>query len=177
MKKHKTLGQKIAFSSHLFKVETEEVELASGKIVSRDRILHPGAIIVIPQTSDGKLLLVNQYRHSIREELLEFPAGTLEVGEVIKQCAERELAEEVGKKASQWQELGHLYPGPGILNEIQYLFFAKGLSDVEQNLDDEEIIEVRPMTPLQVEEAIRSGKINDGKTIASYFKAKVMGLI
>ncbi len=161
----------------MFKVETEEVELTSGEVVFRDRVVHPGAVIIIPKLPEGKLLLVRQYRHAIRKELIEFPAGTIEAGEFPLTCAQRELGEEVGKAAKEWVPLGQLYPAPGFCSEVQHLFLARWLSASTQKFDEDEIIEVIEMTNDQIETSIKSGEISDCKTIASYFRAKTHGHI
>ena len=178
MKHHKTLNSKIAFTSHMFKVEAEEVELNSGKVAFRDRVVHPGAVVILPQLTNGNLLLVRQYRHPIRKELIEFPAGTIEAAEFPMRCAERELEEEVGRKAKEWVQLGQLYPAPGFCSEIQHLFLARWMTEVEQKLDEDELInEVLEMSPIEIEEKIKSCEITDGKTIASYFRAKLQGYL
>ena len=76
---------------------------------------HPGAVVLLPCHTDGTLLVIKQYRYSLRQTLLEFPAGTIEAGERPLACAQRELAEEVGQAAGRWEGLGGLHPAPGVL--------------------------------------------------------------
>jgi ADP-ribose pyrophosphatase len=123
------------------------------------------------------LLVIRQYRYSLRQTLLEFPAGTIEPGEPPLICAQRELAEEVGQVARRWEYLGELHPAPGFCNEIQYCFFATDLTPCAARPDDDEIIEVVPMRRPQVEQAIRDGHMTDGKSIALYTRAMLRGFI
>lgn len=177
MKKHKTLTAKTIHQSYNFRLDTEEVELFGGQVVTRDRVIHNGAAIMIPQQSDGKLILVKQYRHSVRDELIEFPAGTLDKGEKPLECAKRELMEETGWEASTWIDLGMLYPCPGFCSEIQYVFHASDLKEAPQNRDEDELIEIMPMSVEQVVELIKQNKITDGKTIASFYRAMACGYL
>jgi ADP-ribose pyrophosphatase len=177
MKKHKTLSTKTIHQSYNFRLDTEEVELFGGQIVTRDRVIHNGASIMIPLQSDGKLILVKQYRHSVREDLIEFPAGTVDSGEAPLECAKRELMEETGWEASNWVDLGTLYPCPGFCSEIQYLFLASDLREAPQNRDEDELIEILPLSIEQVVDLIKQNKIKDGKTIAAFYRALTCGYL
>jgi ADP-ribose pyrophosphatase len=158
-------------------VEEEQVRLPTGKLARHVTVRHPGAVVFIPRRDDGALLVLSQYRHSVRQSLLEFPAGTLERGEEPLACAQREIAEEVGHTAAHWEPLGKLYPAPGFCDEVQHGFFATGLTPCEAEPDDDEIIEVVPMPSADVLQAIQSGAMMDGKSIALYFRAQLRGLL
>lgn len=121
--------------------------------------------------------MVRQYRPAIQKWILEFPAGTLESQEDILSCAKRELAEEVQLKADQWQDLGELLPVPGFCDEVQYLFFAKGLTECTGELDDDEIIEVITLSVNDFEMKVASGEIQDAKTLSTFFKARMLKLL
>ncbi len=158
-------------------VEEEQVRLPTGQLARHVTVRHPGAVVLIPRGDDGTLLVLRQYRHSVRQTLLEFPAGTLELGEDPLTCAQREIAEEAGYTAAHWEALGELYPAPGFCDEVQYGFFATDLTPCEAEPDDDEIIEVVPMHSADVLEAIRTGAMMDGKSIALYFRAHLHGLL
>ncbi len=177
MRRHKTLSSKVIFESRNYRVETEDVELFSGTRTTRDIVVHPGAAIMVPQERDGTLILVRQYRQAIKEEILEFPAGTLENNEPPIECAKRELMEEVGKAATDWIDLGVLFPAPGFCSERQFVFLARDMTPASAHKDEDELIELAPMKPSEVVAAIKSGQIKDGKTIASFYKAVTMGYI
>ncbi len=142
-----------------------------GRSFARVTVLHPGAAVFLPLDEDNNLLLVRQYRHPIGQMLLEAPAGTLEPNEEPLTCAKREIQEEVGMSAATWTPLGTLYPAPGFCSELQHLFLARDLTpapDAEQ--DEDEFIEVVPLSIGEVEEKIHSGEICDAKTIALYYR-------
>jgi ADP-ribose pyrophosphatase len=172
-----TLGEQTVFTGPVFSVVEEHIRLATGTVHRHITVRHPGAVVLLPCHTDGTLLVLKQYRYSLRQVLLEFPAGTLQPGEAPFMCAKRELAEEVGQTAARWESLGELHPAPGFCNEVQYCFFATQLSPCEAQRDEDELIEVMPMRSAAVEQAIRDGRMTDGKSIAVYTRAKLRGLI
>jgi ADP-ribose pyrophosphatase len=123
-------------------------------------IRHPGAVAVAPLTDKGELLLVRQYRHAVRAITLELPAGRREAGEDPLAAARRELAEETGHRARDWQALGSFWPAPGFCSERVFLFAARGLEPAAQALDADEDLEVVRMSP---ERALRESE--DAKTL------------
>ena len=176
-KKHETIRTQILHHDYPLTVVTEEIRAASGATTHRTIVRHPGAVVMIPQCDDMSLLLIHQYRHAIGRSLLEFPAGTLEPGEEPLAAAKRELIEEVGQAASQWVELGSLYPAPGFCNELQHLYLARGLAPRAARPDPDEIIEVTRMRESEVEAAIAEGRMTDAKSIAIYVRAKLLGYL
>lgn len=173
----RVLSQETVFAGRIFNVLSEQLVLPNGKQATREFVSHPGAVVILPRAKDGRLLMIKQYRHAIRETILEFPAGTLEAGENPLECAKREIIEETGHAAADWTDLGTLVPGPGFCNEVQYCFLADGLSEAVQNLDEDEVIEVVPLPPGEIEHAISQSKIKDAKSIAIYARAKFLGLL
>jgi ADP-ribose pyrophosphatase len=165
------------FTGRIFDVVEEHIRLATGKLARHVTVRHPGAAVILPRLDDGSLIVITQYRHSVRKTLLEFPAGTLEPGEEPLVCAQRELAEEAGQLARQWHALGVLHPASGFCSETQYCFLATELAPCETHYDDDELIDITPMTSAQVAEAIRTGAMTDGKSIAIYARAKLSGLV
>ena len=131
---------------------------------------HPGAAAILV-VKDGLVLFVEQYRPAAGRNMLEIPAGTIQRRESPLDCARRELREETGYSADNWETLGHLYPTPGYTNEVLHIFFASGLTKGEQRLEaGEEDIKVRWIPLEEVEEMIDKGEINDAKTIIAVFK-------
>src|SRR5690606_29093338 len=118
----RVLGSSVLHKGKVFHVVREKLQLPDGGLVERDIGVHPGAAVFIPQLPSGEMLLVRQYRHPLGKMLLEFPAGTLNQGEDPLACAKREVREEVGYEASEWMDLGTLYPAPGFCNEVQYAY-------------------------------------------------------
>lgn len=161
----------------VFELVEDTVELGE-KHFTRFSVLHPGAAVILPIDAEGKLHLVRQYRHSVGCSLLEFPAGTLEKDEEPIVCAKREIQEEIGYSAAQWKPLGELLPAPGFCSERQFLFAAQELSpspDAEQ--DEDEFIETEILSVPEVEDAIRSGELVDGKSIALFCRARLMAVL
>ena len=174
---YEQLASQTVFQGRIFDVVDDTVRLPTGHETKRLTVTHPGAVVIIPQMEDGTLLLIRQYRHSVRAELLEFPAGTLEAQESPIACAQREICEEVGYAASEWIELGVQIPAPGFCNELQHGFLARGLTPQEAPGDEDEIIEVVPMSVGELEAAISDGSLTDAKTISLYARAKLKGLL
>lgn len=146
-------------------VDRVTVDTPSGP-VAREVVVHPGAVVVLPVLLDGRVVLIRNRRVAVGETLLELPAGTLNAGEDPAACALRELAEETGYRAERLEPLLRFYPSPGVLDEVMHGFLATGLRAGAQDLDAGEEIAVAPMTPEALDDALRSGAIRDGKTLA-----------
>jgi ADP-ribose pyrophosphatase len=159
-----------------FRLTREQIRLPDGAQLTRHSIRHPGAVLMLPRLADGTLLLVHQFRHAPDCHLLEFPAGTLEADETPLECAQRELAEEVGHRAGRWRSLGILYPAPGFCDERLHCFLAEDLEPVELCPEADEFIEVRRMRADDLEAVIADGSATDAKTLALYVRARAMGL-
>jgi ADP-ribose pyrophosphatase len=160
-----------------FRVVCDVVKTLDGRICRHETIEHPGAVVVLPILDKDTFLLVEQYRHSIKEVLLEFPAGTLEVGEDPRECAVRELTEEVGMTCDELLSLGELFPAPGFCNEKQYLYCARALRPQRGVPDEDESIVVVQLSKSDVLEAVRTGKLRDAKSIALFMRALVQGYV
>ncbi len=171
------LSRTPVFSGKIFEVVRDSVRLPNDKVVERAVVRHPGAVIVLPKLGSGILLLIEQYRHAVGTSLLEFPAGTLEPNETPLVCAKREIIEETGYQAASWTELGVFYPAPGFCSELQHGYLATELSLAQAVADEDEIIEVCQMSIDEVENAIRTGQLNDTKSIALFTRAKLIGLL
>jgi ADP-ribose pyrophosphatase len=152
----------------MFRFITKDVWVGS-RVRQFKMVDHPGAAATLV-VKDGLVLLVEQYRPAAGRNMLELPAGTIDLTEEPLACAQRELQEETGYSAENWEALGHLYPTPGYTNEVLYLFLASGLTKGEQHLDEGEDIHVRWIPLAEVEEMIDNGTINDAKTIIAIFK-------
>ncbi|MEZ8154040.1 NUDIX hydrolase [Vibrio splendidus] len=159
----------------------ENVTLPTNVVVKHTTIHHPGAAVILPITSSGKIILINQFRPSLKKWLLELPAGTMEIDETPLQCAQRELEEETGYSATSFQSLGQVTPLAGFCDEIQHLFVAKHLSLTTRfECDEDEVIEVIEVIELSLEELhnkIRHDQITDTKTIACLSKAQLCGYL
>jgi ADP-ribose pyrophosphatase len=172
----RTLTSQVLYQGKLRAVR-EMVEYPNGTRHAHETIEHPGAVVILPITARGTLLFVEQYRHSIRQPLLELPAGTLEASEDPAVCASRELMEEIGMAPGSLVSLGTLYPAPGFCNEIQHLFVARDLREAQATPDADEFITVVELDQAQMTEAVLSGTLVDAKSLALIFKARLQGLL
>ena len=129
--------------------------------------VHPGAVVVLPILPDGRVMLIRNKRYTIDQYLVELPAGTLEKGEDPINCAGRELVEETGYLAGRLKPIGAFYSSPGILTERLYAFAAYDLQKQSQALEEGEEIEPMPARLDDAIDMIRTGQIQDAKTIAA----------
>ncbi len=166
----------IMFAGKKFDVLRRAVELGGTRHVF-DIVRHPGAAAILPVLDDGRLVLIRNYRVAVDEELLEVPAGTLDEGEAPEACAARELAEETGYRAGRLTPLVVCYSSPGILNEQMHTFVATDLTPGPIAHESGEQIRVTTMTLRDALDAVRAGRINDGKTILTllYYDRFVRG--
>jgi ADP-ribose pyrophosphatase len=139
-------------------------------------VRHPGGALAVPITNEGKLVLVRQYRFSLQQRILEFPAGTIDPGEDPATTVKRELEEESGYRASSWQSLGKFALAPGYSDEYIYAFLARDLEKLETppEQDVDEDIEVVLMSVEAFKEAIARGESIDAKTITSFYLASFL---
>ncbi len=162
------VGDRPRYEGSLFRVSTVEYESPEGDRFERDVVHHPGAVVVVPVTSEGKAMLVRQFRAAIGAELLEVPAGKRDVAdEPTEVTAVRELAEEVGRRAGRLELLARFHNSPGFSDEFTHLYLARDLSEVPL---DRQGFEEQQMTvdeiPLDdVPSLIASGQLMDAKSI------------
>jgi ADP-ribose pyrophosphatase len=138
-----------------------------GRKVKREIIEHRGAAAILAFDEDKKIILVKQHRYP-HGYVLEIPAGTLEKREKAIKCAFRELEEETGYKAKKMTSLITYYPSIGYNSEKIHCFIASGLKKVSDlKLDEDEILSVEKIDMKKVLNMIKTGKIQDSKTICA----------
>ncbi len=131
----------------------------------REIVVHRGSAVIVPVFDDRTVALVRQYRHAAGKYLLEVPAGSLDEGEDPITGARRELEEEIGVTPENIEKIAEFYVSPGFLTEKMSVFLATGLTKTRQNLEEDELIEIERLTFEQALDKIRSGEIEDAKTI------------
>ena len=168
------LKQRLAYQGRKFSFEVNSLRLPNKAEGDWECIRHPGGSLAVPLTSDGKLVLVRQYRFAVQGRLLEFPAGTVEPDETPAETIQREIEEEIAYRAKTWKPLGSFPLAPGYSDEFIYAFLATDLEPIETppEMDVDEDIEVLHMTPKDFEQAILNGEPVDAKSIASFLMAK-----
>jgi ADP-ribose pyrophosphatase len=153
------------FRGVLLDVRRDLVRLPDGSNATREYIVHPGAVVVVPVLDDGRLVLVRQHRYPLDKVLLEFPAGKIDPGEPVARCAARELAEETGYRAAQWARAGVLHNAAAYSNEGIELWFARGLQPGAQALDHGEHIDVALHDADELDAMALRGELTDAKTL------------
>ncbi len=168
------LQQRFFYKGRKFDFEVNRLRLPNNSVGDWECIRHPGGALAVPVTSEGKLILLRQYRFAVAGRLLEFPAGTVEDSETPFDTIKREIEEETGYRAKKWQKLGEFFLAPGYSDEIIYAYLAQDLEKLEipPKLDDDEDIEVLFFTPAELEKAILQGEPVDSKTISSFMLAR-----
>ncbi|MDX2084207.1 MAG: NUDIX hydrolase [Candidatus Melainabacteria bacterium] len=155
------------YTGRVISLRVDEVRLAHGGTARREVVEHPGGVVAAPLLPDGRYVLVSQFRYPCGQTLLEFPAGKLERGEDPFAAIQRELVEETGYQAADWQELSVIYTAPGFCDEKLWLYRATNLSPANHHQPDaDEQIQVVTLTPTELQQAIASRRIVDAKTLA-----------
>jgi len=161
----RTVSREELLRGHFLHVVRDRVELPGGAHATREFVVHPGAVMVVPLLDDGRVVLERQYRHPIGRVMIEFPAGKLDPGEDHLACARRELREETGYTAREWAFAGQLHPVISYATEFIDVWFARGLTAGERRLDDEEFLDVFAAEPQQLLAWCRDGSVTDAKTL------------
>ena len=160
-----TLRSEQVFAGHFLNVRLDQVALPDGGIAKRVYIVHPGAVMIIPLLDDGRVVMERQWRHPLARVMIEFPAGKLDAGEAPLHCAIRELAEETGYRATEWARAGVLHNAIAYSTEGIEIWFARGLTLGERNLDNGEFLDVFCATAEELDELARTGELTDAKTL------------
>jgi ADP-ribose pyrophosphatase len=149
----------------------DTVELSNGALATREYVVHPGAVMVVPLVENAqgefRLVLERQFRYPLHRVMIEFPAGKIDPGEEPLQCAQRELREETGYRARFWARAGVLHPVVSYSTEVIEIWFAKGLTAGEQQLDEGELLDVFTATSAELMAWCRDGVITDAKTLVA----------
>lgn len=161
-----TIASQEVFKGHFLHAVRDTVRLPDGGSATREYVLHPGAVCIVPVLDDGRLVLERQYRHPIGAVVIEFPAGKIDAGEDPLACARRELLEETGYVAREWAFAAKLHPTIAYSNEFIDIWFARGLTLTERKLDEGEFLDVITATPAELLAWCRDGVVRDSKTLA-----------
>jgi ADP-ribose pyrophosphatase len=164
-RKH-TVNSRRVHEGGIIALRVDTLDSGDGRQWSREVVEHNGGVVIVCQPDEDQVLLIRQYRYPIDEYLLELPAGRVEVGEDPFVCAQRELIEETGYKASTWLDLVKMYSAPGFCDELLHVYLASDLTFVGKSLDEDEETEVLIMSIAQAWQLVKEGQVRDSKTIA-----------
>ena len=160
------------YDGTLLHVRRDTVRLPDGRPAIREYIEHPGAVTILPILDSGELVMERQYRYPVGRELYELPAGKIDPGEATIETGKRELLEETGYVAREWQHLTTFHPVVGYSTERIELWLASGLTHRGRTLDDGEFIETFPVTLETALDWVRTGRISDAKNIVGVLWAE-----
>ena len=165
LREHK-LSSRELLRGHFLHAFQDTVRLPDGREALREYVRHPGAVMIIAQLENGRLVLERQYRYPVQSVILEFPAGKLDAGEASLACAQRELLEETGYSAASWAKAGVMHPVISYSTEFIDVWFARDLTAGERKLDAGEFLDVFTASPAELLQWCRDGQVTDAKTLA-----------
>jgi ADP-ribose pyrophosphatase len=159
------------YAGRVIDVGIERVRLPNGSIAELEIVRHPGGAAVVALDDRSQVCLLRQFRHAADGWIYELPAGKLDNREPPLECARRELREEAGREAREWDSLGSYLSSPGVLTEVLHLFLARGLTPVAAAPEEHEVIEVQWLPLAEAVAMAADGRIRDGKTLVGLFRA------
>ena len=161
---HRISGERVWRGSFL-DVRRDLIRQPDGHTATREYIVHPGAVMVVPVLDDGRLVMARQFRYPLGRVLLEFPAGKIDAGESVQACAERELREETGYIATEWAHAGLLHNACAYSTEAIEIWFARGLQAGPRQLDPGELIDLCLLSEPELDALAGRGELTDAKTL------------
>lgn len=159
------IDSQVIVQGGFLQMRRDSVRLPDGALASREYVVHPGAVVVIPLLDDDRVLVERQFRYPVGRVMTEFPAGKLDAGEDPLACARRELQEETGYTAGQWAHAGAMHLAIAYSTEIIHIFFARKLVAGAPRRDADEFLELRTAHVDELSEACRNGAVTDAKTL------------
>jgi 8-oxo-dGTP pyrophosphatase MutT (NUDIX family) len=160
------------FRGRVITVTVEQALLPTGATARYEIVHHPGGAAIVAIDASNQVCLLRQYRPAASGWVWELPAGRLEPGEPPQHTAQRELREEAGCEAAQWEDLGSILSSPGVFAETIHLYLARGLTRIATQHEPYEVMEVHWIDLAQAVQRALSGEIRDAKTIIGLLRAR-----
>jgi ADP-ribose pyrophosphatase len=164
-----TLTSETVYQGRFLHVKFDRVRLPNDGESTREYLLHPGAVAIIPVFDNGDILLERQHRYPLHRDFIELPAGKIDPNEDDLTCAQRELEEETGYTADEWREVTTIYPCIGYSNERLAFYLARGLREGDHGRDHDEFLEILRVPFAEAMQWVRAGRISDSKTMVGLF--------
>ncbi len=175
MEKFKILNKRRIHKGHIVDFYEYDMQVPNGNQTQWDIISHKGAAAILPIEEDGRIIMVRQYRGAIDDLLLEIPAGGRDrIDEDFKDCAARELEEEIGYRSDDIRHLLDYHTAAAYTSEKIEIFYTRQLIPSHQNLDENEFVQIERYTLDELIRMIADGQITDGKSIAAIMAYKVL---
>lgn len=159
------IGSEVLVRGNFLQVKRDTVRMPDAGYATREYVVHPGAVVVVPLLDDGRIVLERQFRYPVGHVMIEFPAGKLDAGEDPLLCGQRELLEETGYRATEWALAGAMHLAVAYSTEVIHLYFARGLQLGERKLDQGEFLDVITATPDELLGWCHDGTVTDAKTL------------
>lgn len=172
MEDYKVINEETVYKGKIYDIHKDTINLPNGKTTEREVVVHSGAAAILPIDKDGNIIFVRQYRHPAKSLVLEIPAGMLDKGEDTRDCAIRELEEEIGMKTNKLSFMIKMYLAVGYSNEEISIYLAEDLEEGTQNLDEDEFVTIEKYSLKTSIDMILKGIIVDSKTIVAIFAYK-----
>lgn len=172
----KQLKRQEIYEGKVIHVVKDEVVLDDNTQAYREVVLHNGGVCIALKDQEGYYYMVRQYRYALGKEMLEFPAGKIEKGEIPFDAVKREVVEETGFSAKDIKEFGPIIPTCGYCSEKIYLYYGLVDTHIGQHFDEDERINLEKYTFSQIKEKIQNNEIDDSKTIALMYRIQLEGL-
>ena len=166
----KTVSSEKVFEGKVIKLRVDKVAMPDDSLATREVVEHPGGVGIVAVNDKDEIFLVRQFRKPIEKVIYEIPAGKLDSGEPHRECGIRELSEETGMKAENFEYLGYIYPSPGFVDEVTHVYYATGLTQGETHPDDDEYLDVECMPLEHAYEMVMNNEINDAKSVFGILK-------
>lgn len=166
----KTVKKNYIYNGKIINLRRDDALLPDGNPCIREVVEHSGGVTIAALTENDELIFERQFRYPYMDVLLELPAGKLEKGEDSLEAGKRELLEETGYVANNYQSLGRVYPSCGYTDEIIYLYLATELTYAGQKLDEGEFLDIEKIPLEKAVEMVMANEIPDAKTQIAVLK-------